>query len=137
MQRYLDIQKYRPRPNCFKSCQLCDDCKQESPTIDCWRTCKTCIDCKVDDLNNRSYNDPYFYIHQPRKLSQTPALAKQTCENICGPVKCNEFKQRQASYGKCKQSGANGCERIWGDINPNGSEFGYVAPMDPMFRDCK
>jgi hypothetical protein len=28
------------------------------------------------------------------------------------------------------------CEEIWGCPNPNGAEFGYVAPIDPMYSDC-
>lgn len=159
MERYIALEKYKARGAtdicpikrewCNTACNKCVECSSEKGTSrkeypqpersysDCWSWCDECTRCEAAAVSDRSYNDPYNYILQPRSLAQTPALAKQFCDNICGVNMCKPYRQRQQGYQECKRQGAEGCEKSWGCPNPNGLQFGYVAPIDPMFTDCK
>lgn len=143
---------------CNTACQQCDDCERETRTFsECWTACDECKRCQARVHRADVYDEPYFYILQPRTLAGTPAIAKQYCDNICGVNMCKDYRDRLEGYNQCKrceQQGlcwsqyqnrcvqcpsnqAGGCERKWGCPNPNGSQFGFVAPMDPMFTDCR
>ncbi len=147
-QRYVSLQQFKARgaPDlcpvkfewCETACTNCVNCKSESRDwSDCWSWCDECNRCKAAAVGNNRYSDPYNYILQPRTLQQTCALSKQFCDNICGVNLCNEYRQQNSAYKFCKRVGSTGCERMYGCKNPNGEQFGYVPPIDPMYNNCK
>lgn len=169
MQKFLAQQRFRGCANgsgreyCNTACQQCDDCERETRGYsECWSACDECKRCQASAIRADVYDEPYFYVLQPRTLAGTPAIAKQYCDNICGVNMCKAYRARQDGYNQCKRceqrgqcwsqyqqrcvqcpggramtGSASSCERKWGCPNPNGAEFGYVPPMDPMFSDCR
>jgi hypothetical protein len=145
---------------CVTACQRCDDCKREERGWDeCWSACDECNRCYARTVREDVYDEPYNYMPwwDNRKLSETP-LAKQFCSNVCGVNMCKAFRQQYDGYAQCKRCQQQGlcwsqyqgrcidcprsqrfksCEQKWGCPNPNGAQFGYVPPRDPMFSDCK
>ena len=160
MQKFIATKKKNCQFNkewCASACQKCQDCKKESRAWNsCWSACDECNKCAAKDIRTDVYNDPYNYMPlYPRKLSETP-LSKQFCDNICGVNMCKRFRQRQNGYAQCKRCHAKGlcwseykgrcvdclqnktsCEKKWGCPNQQSPEFGYVAPIDPMFTECR
>lgn len=150
MYKYLALTFDTPRgtrgisdDQCARVCKECKECKSDRSRpwgwSDCWEKCDECNRCSAAAHRADSYNDPYYY--RPitkRTLATTPALSKQFCDNICGVNMCKVYRERMAKYEECKRDqGNNDCERKWGCVNPKGAEFGYRAPIDPMFTDCK
>lgn len=128
---------------CARVCQECKECKSDRSQpwgwSDCWEKCDECNRCSAAAHNADSYNDPYYYRPEwtKRTLATTPALSKQFCDNICGVNMCKVYRERMDKYEECKRVNGGQCERKWGCPNPKGEEFGYRAPIDPMFTDCK
>jgi hypothetical protein len=156
MYKFLALTYDQPRgtrgisdEQCARVCQECKECKSDRSQpwgwSDCWQKCDECNRCSAAAHNADSYNDPYYYRPDwaQRTLATTPALSKQFCDNICGVNMCKVYRERLDRYDECKRqerlsATRNGdCERKWGCPNPNGAEFGYRAPIDPMFTDCK
>jgi hypothetical protein len=145
---------------CNTACDRCNDCKKESRAWDeCWSACDECNRCYAKTVRADVYDDPYNYMFPwyQRTLAETP-LAKQYCDNVCGVNMCRAFRQQKSGYDQCKRCQQRGlcwsqyqsrciecprsqrlqsCEQKWGCPNPHGSRFGYVAPTDPMYTDCK
>lgn len=144
---------------CEAACDRCEDCSPETRTWDgCWSACDECNRCHQRGKRSEFYNDPYNYMFPwyQRKLSETP-LAKQFCSNVCGVNMCRAYRQRYDGYAQCRRCKQKGqcwsqyqnqcvpcsesqlmksCEEKWGCPNPNGSQFGFVPPRDPMYTDC-
>lgn len=154
MYKYLAVNFDEPRgtrgisdDQCQLVCSECKDCKQDRSKpwgwSDCWQKCDECNRCSAAAHRADSYTDPYYYRPEwaQRTLRTTPALSKQFCDNICGVNMCKVYRERMDAYDACKQRERlnldNQCERKYGCPNPKGSEFGYRAPIDPMFTDCK
>jgi hypothetical protein len=148
MERYVALEKYKARGAtdicpikkqwCDAACKRCVDCKDESRDwSDCWSWCDECQRCEAAAMNERSYNEPYFHTLRRRTLGEVPAIAKQVCDNVCGVNVCKAYGERRQAYNVCRRSGSTDCERKYGCPNPNGIQFGYVLPKDPMFTDCK
>lgn len=133
--RQSDFQSQR-MGYCRTACKQCADCKTEMRSwSDCWSACDECNRCYAEAYRSDLYTEPYYYRISNRTLKTTPALAKQYCDGICGVNMCNEYKQRLVGYKQCQDN--TECKRKWGCPNPNGAEFGYVAPIDPMYTDCQ
>ncbi len=136
MQKYLEKQGEQ-RDFCKSACKQCTDCKRETRGW-CSSACDECNRCYAKTYHDDLYTEPYHYRISNRTLKETPALSKQFCDNICGQNMCNKYKQRLQKYHECKMSQpVVVCNRMWGCPNPEGAEFGYVAPSDPMYSDCK
>jgi hypothetical protein len=145
---------------CDTACKRCTDCKSESRSWDeCWSACDECNRCYARSVRADVYDDPYYYMPWwgNRSFAETP-LAKQFCSNVCGVNMCRNFRKRYDGYRQCKRCQQRGqcwseyqsrciecprsqrfksCEEKWGCPNPNGTQYGYVRPMDPMYTDCK
>lgn len=150
---------------CTTACERCTDCKAEKQGwqgkewSECWSACDECNRCHAREVRADQYNDPYNYMvpFVTRSLSTEP-LAKQFCSNICGVNMCKAFRARYDGYSQCKRCQQQGkcwsqyqqrcvkcaqsqayknCEEKWGCPSPHGTQFGYVAPIDPMFTECK
>ena len=148
--------------NCDAACENCKTCKKDTREYqDCWSSCDACNRCVADSKNSESYDDPYEYRpwflsvdnHSYAKVPYT----KQFCDNICGVKMCNTFRKRHDDYTQCKRCQLKGkcwspyqkrcidcshnnafksCERKYGCLNPRGSEFANVAPINPMLTNC-
>lgn len=122
---------------CETSCKQCKDCQREARTwSDCWSACDVCNTCYATASRQDLYSDAYNYRISNRTIGNTPALSKQFCDNICGRNMCEEYRARRKGYQQCGNNIR--CQREWGCPNPNGAgaEFGYRAPIDPMYTDC-
>lgn len=149
MERYVALAQFKARgapdlcPVKQEWCKTaCDKCSAGDGSKCNWSNsrsswCDECNRCKAAATSDASYNDPYYHTIQHRTLAQTPALAKQFCDNVCGVNMGRDYRAQRDAYGMCLRVGSTGCERMYGCPNPNGRQFGYVAPIDPMYTDCK
>ena len=94
--------------------------------------------CDAREYRNDRYSDPYYY--EPPwgrpTLATTPALSKQFTAGVCGVNQAKEYRERMSQYQACLAAGSKDCERQFGCPNPNGEEFKWTEPKDPLYTDC-
>lgn len=148
--------------NCMEACDRCKMCSKDTRDHDqCWSACDNCNQCNANYHNTKLYDEPYEY--RPWFLSVDNhnygiiPYAKQYCDNVCGVKMCNRYRERIDNYNHCKRCQVQGkcwspyqsrctdcsyaqsqkpCENKYGCLNPKGSEFANVPPIDPMFTGC-
>jgi hypothetical protein len=154
----------RCREKCNK-CTICKTLASPySPCWEACNSCNQCKDgIKRNDMWNKPYT--YLWPHNPRAHSQpnivTHRLGRmpvsQFCSNVCGHNLCKEYREQYDNYMQCQRCQIKNqcwspyqnrcitcephqyqksCARRWGCVSPEGPEFGFVAPINPMFTDC-